>query len=162
MLEFVYLNKRSPLILNTNKHKKGHLSFDPRITNPAKCQSLKKRALCSVSYSTISSVGEQFINAWTLFLKIARYKAHISIRAFRGWSWMSIRGTALSNLRSADLRYGDKPVWLASSDCGVILGRPKEATQAFLSRCLSNLARASLSPPIHTGGLRFSVSNPEI
>lgn len=60
------------------------------------------------------------------------------------------------------LKYGDKPVWLANKDCGVILGLPNDATHAFLSRCLSSLANASLSPPIQTGDFKSSTSKPEV
>ena len=44
--------------------------------------------------------------------------------------------------------------------CGVIFGRPKEATHALRSRCLSSLDKASISPPCHTGGFRDSQSKP--
>ena len=64
-------------------------------------------------------------------------------------------------LRHPNLKYGERPVWLGNNDCGVIFGLPKLATQAFLSRWRSSRARASLSPPTHTGGRRPSVSKPE-
>ncbi|KAJ8951839.1 hypothetical protein NQ318_019814 [Aromia moschata] len=56
--------------------------------------------------------------------------------------------------RQPKRRYGDRPVCDGSSDWGVILGRPNDATHAFRSRWRSRRASDSVSPPCQTGGVK--------